>query len=464
MAIHYPQAWCLIHLLLDDLGQEPEPDLITIQGAPVSFRVEKNRWSEADTFELTFDSEDYPFDPGVIRGGTVEIYLADAGSVDPGFFTRGATVGGLSVDEARERALIFGVVDDAESSFGEEGRMFTLKGRDYTAYFLDAEVEEGEILYQEGGRKLTFVEMIRRLVASRKTTEEIEVVTEGPVPPFQPADYKEDAEERRVGPGETAWELVQELALEAGFAVYVDRDQIVVRPPSDIYNHLEPHNLRRALRFELGTDVLEWKPTRELGRRHGVAVQVTSYFTAEDRPLQAFARDGELFDPKDPPPEADTKELTAKKGGGNPSKTKKSISVVRFAMRHVNSQTQLEVIARELSLELQHHEMVGTLTTHAMTDRTGRLVSDIRFGDPVFVDRSPGLQSALLRTTQDQVEELAKIGWERPDAEALREALARLDLPLYVDTATYTFDTRDGQGFSLELTLRRRRQVSAPII
>jgi len=76
----YPTGLLRLHLLLDDLGQ-PDPDVLMapVEVTPISWVVERNAYDEADTAEFVLEANDFPFDPRIIKGATVEFFQADSG-------------------------------------------------------------------------------------------------------------------------------------------------------------------------------------------------------------------------------------------------------------------------------------------------------------------------------------------------------------------------------------------------
>ena len=463
MAIVYPQAWIVVKLLLDDLGQAEASKPVPFQGPPISFKVDRNSFEEADSFEVAFDFEDFPFDPRVIRGGTVEIYLANAEGVQPGFFELQTP---LALRE--EFAIFAGVIDEAKTVFDDEARRTEVKGRDYTAYFLDAEAEAGAIAYREGGVNFSLPEILDKLIAQRPTTKAITVDARDGAELVFPADYMGISKDkpngaRRKRQGENIWEIVQELALNAGYVVYVDLDQVVVRKPSTIYEgFIDP---TRVLHWTLGRDVLSYTPSRELGRRHGIQVQVASWDRAKGKTLIAFAADGPKGTIAGPTKEsvfiAPTRQVAAAEVGKDAPEPAppKEPTVRGYVIRGVTDQAQLETVAKQLHETLRHYELVGTLKTAAMVDSEGVAVQRIRYGDPILVDVDADLLSSLAEQPGAEIRRLAQLGWKKADAKKLFEASTRLATPLYVDRATYTFDTSDDTGFSLEIAVRSRRQV-----
>src|SRR5262245_11803790 len=88
MPLHYPTAFVRLSMRLEELGP-PEPDrIITLEYFPISLTVHRNRWNEADKIEAVVDFEDFPLDPRILRGVTIEAFLADAKSLDTDFWEK----------------------------------------------------------------------------------------------------------------------------------------------------------------------------------------------------------------------------------------------------------------------------------------------------------------------------------------------------------------------------------------
>jgi hypothetical protein len=447
--VHYPTAWVNLYLLLEDLQQPGAGELVTLSGTPLELRVEKNSPQEADTIEVTVDLEDFPFDPRVLRAATIEAFVADAGSSDANFWRV------KKPDEMRPYAVFAGVVDEPESTFDDEHRTFRLKGRDYTAYFLDAEMEPGDISYIREGKKLSFAQVLRELLDQREATQAIEIDDrDGLAAKLFPADYKVRSGEGKKGArqsrdGETIWDVVQELALEAGVIVYVELDKVVVREPATIFG--SEIDEERLLTWTLGGDVLSLVQTRSLGRQHGINVLVTSYDPDAKKTLRALS-------PEDAGQEE--KEEIAVSGvadAGRAVKSKKRAQVRPFVVRGIREQSQLQRIADQIREQLRHHELEGVLTTVAMVDSRGKPATDFTYGDPVILQLSDTVQGIGFKPVEAQIQDLVAKGYPQQAAQGLALALDRFKVPFYLHRASYRFST--SSGFELEVEFRSRKQV-----
>jgi len=448
---HFPTAWLKVHLRLEPVGQ-PDPDrLIRLEGVPSKLAVTKNDWNTADTFTAELDLEDFPFDPAIVRGATVEAFIADAGSLDPGFWPR------QTLDQMRSHAVILGVVDKIENVFDEEARKVKLSGRDYTAYFLDAEMLPGPISFMEGTRKLTFVEVIERIIAEHPNAKDLKVVADPDVLAICPADYKARGEDPETGSrkrreGEVIWEALQEIALEAGCIVYVELDQVRIRLPETIF---VDQSLDESLfwRWILGKNVTSFSMRRLMGRQHGIRVLVSSYDVDGKRTLSAFWPENPLEATKAeisaaPLLDEEKRETSSRQGDATP-----------FAVRNIKSQTQLTAIAKSLFELLRHHETEGEIETDDMVDSRGRSVVEIGFGDPVIFDVSEGLASIVTLDRSGQIQALIEKGYDRITAQDVATALNAQRVPFYFKMIEHRWGSDDGEGYTFRAEIRARRQV-----
>lgn len=449
-----PIPWVEIHLRATGLGQVDKNKQVPIRCAPYAFTVERNDYREADTASVTFDFEDFPFDPRLIRGAIFMIYIADlsalSGVTGHEFWTS------LTPDERGLFAIFAGVVDDVINEIDDEGRRTKLKGRDYTAYLLDASLpKEKEI---DWGTK-TFVQHIRELLDFRVTTKPIEIVKRGTVPDFKPADYKsvkkESAEssKRKRLEGETYWEAIQEIALEAGFIVFMELDKLVIQEPKT----MNPDRIdeSRLWRWTLGGNVKSYRPSRRLGRQHGLNVQVTSFNGETGKRMRAIA------------PQKGEEELTEVApiirigGSAKPSTAQTQFVVTPFVVRNISDQDQLQRIADSIYAQLRHFEMEADLETDSLFDSNGRPVWGIQYSDPVRVDLSKSwVGTILVKSLSEQIDALVALGYKLEDAKELLERLDHLDLPFILDSARFSYSTESDEGFRFGVTLRSRKMVT----
>lgn len=136
------------------------PMSTTMGIVPRKASINENGHRQADTFTLTLDFRDFPFDPRAVRSAMCEIHLGTIRAAD--FATGIVAQGGPATGKAtavrksilqtrvngalREDTLrIVGTVDDFEVTHGPEGSMVTLKGRGLEGMLLDAKTTSAVI-------------------------------------------------------------------------------------------------------------------------------------------------------------------------------------------------------------------------------------------------------------------------------------------------------------------------------
>lgn len=505
MAQHRPSIYARIYLRPPQIDAADDgAQIVVFECAPVSYKVICNSHYVADTWEMTFELNDFPLDPRLVRGATVEIFAADLSG--PGVARRAEDYwAGLSHAEEVDHCLIAGVLDHIESPFDGDGLSLKMKGRDYTAYFLDVQLS-APIRWSSAK---SFVELIGELIVQRPETQamSIEIVVDGStrvldprsgVPFMQqaaqldatleptsegvfrvlqikPSDYKAfgtDAtkDKRMKRDGETTWEAIQEIALEAGLIVYVELDRIVIREP----NTLNPTDVQRLLRgkgeayrFTVGRNVSRFTPSRDLGRQTNTNIQVSSFNPMTGKTLTVYS-----------PPLAEQEIDNAGSAGpvgdqttkaGKPTKNR---TVTPYVVRGITSKVQLEAIAKSIREQIQHHDLEVEIETDSMVDSGGRGLWTMSYADTVVFDFSATLRSFITRTVEEQVQELTERGFDARDIntllsggedDALGGFLGQLQAPLTLSEITYDYSTEGNRGWSVSMRLRARKQATVTV-
>lgn len=461
-----PQVMMRLHLLLDDFGQDGADELLEAVELPIAeYEVERNPHSEADTAELTVSIEDLPLDPQVVRGATVEVYQGASDSLDPSFWSRAdlSVEGGL--------ALFVGVVDEMEANYAEGKWQAKLRCRDYTAYFLDVDVDPNPVSFVgAGGRKKTLLEVVEAMVhppgddeataVRRARTAAIEVDDrDGAAAALYPADYmarKDGAtQDRGARANESAWEALQEVVTTGGLVAYIEHDRLVLRRPSTLYL---PDANADPIVWTLGYDVEEFTTHRNLARQTAVNVLCISYLPSEDR---VGRRRIEARWPD--PPIVDAKPVAATPGDDSTQAVASagSITFRPFVVRSVDSESHLREIARQLYERIGHEEVDASFSTRSMTDSLGRSVTTMTYGDTVRVDRSETLRSIHAQSAEERARHLLSIGYTPAQAAAIAHATDRLEVPYYLHRMVHRYSSDSGYECRVEVRARRDVELEA---
>jgi hypothetical protein len=449
-AFQFPQVHIRLSVLMDDVGQEKPKEQIDLPGPPISAGVENNPYNEADTAQVVFAFDDYPFDPRILLGGTLEIFVADVGEVKSGFFDN------LSGQKLRDTCVYSGVIDESVSKIGSRGWFATIKSRDYTSIFMDVTVKAGEILFTNGGSKLSLLDVIEAIVGDIPAAKQLEIDDRDEIADsIYPADYMaraseetddedEDTSKFKLSHGTSAWEVMQELCINAGLIIYVELDKLVIRRPTSLFAGEEPKD--GSILYLIGGNVSEVTYRREFGRRGDVHVQVTSY----------DADEGETLIARSPKEDFELKKLAASEVGGRKSKTT-TVQVVPYVVDGVTDQDHLQTIADELRETLIHHELEVEIETRSLYDALGKKVTAFKYGDSLKVGLSDTIIGIAVKTDEEQIQALLDRGWKRADAEKVTSALEKLRNPFYVHERRLAWDRET--GLDVTIVARSRQEV-----
>lgn len=477
MSVHTPSAFFHLHLRAANIGQADPTRQVLISGFPVSYRVIRRDYREADSFELTVDYEKFPFDPRLVRGAIVELYQFDL-EREPAFVNDAKTFWmSIPHNELKSLALIAGVVDDISSPLDSDGHRVKIRGRDYTAYFLDSTLKT-EIDWTG----LRFVDVVRKLMDERIETDQLglrivgrdgDVVIEkdadiealaANAPPalramlnLRPETWKARVKEapktstRKKKENETPWAAILETSFEAGLITYVELDQVVVREPVTLNpDRVDPV---KTFRWIIGGNLKSYEPSRKLGRQHGIGVLVTSFDPVTGKPLVAKKVDPEPIDDGRAAPLTDS--------GGKRGARQKARRARPYIVRNIRDQQQLQKIADAIFEQLRHFEMEVDFSTDAMVDASDppKPVESLRYADPVLFDLNDNWQSIDTLRIPEQLRRMEELGYELGDAKALRALFADLSVPFILSEVVYSFSTEADEGFSLKAKVRSRKHV-----
>jgi hypothetical protein len=460
----YPTALVVVHLL-PELGQET-PDMITFATVPRRLKVEKNDIQSADTIEFELDLEDFPLDPRIIRAVTVEAFIADAGGTGPFWESLRTDVATL-----RKYAIFAGIIDEVTSQIDSD-RVVTMKGRDYSAYLLDAELESKELVY---GSK-TLVQIIRDLLDQRETTKAIQIETRGDgIERLVPRTYmirgdapkirsvktlkERDTLHRKKQEGNTAWEVIQEMALLGGVVAYIELDTLVLADPATL--NVDDPSSARETHFTLGREIDSYSPCRRMGRRTGVRVIVSSWDVEAGKTRRAGSPKG-ILEGKLGVLDAGQDQISAAPLGSAGKAIRVNAHARPYVVRGIRDQNQLQAIADCIRVQLEHHEMDVSVDVMRLSDSNGKPLQDLRYGDPVAIDIDANFPSSLASPIEDQIARLLSLGYPVADAEALTKAVNQLHVPYWLNGATYSFTEEEDDSLRVTLSLRSRRPIEVP--
>ncbi len=302
--VYYPQCRAILSLIFDGFGPTAlDSDEFVIPVLPTAATVHRNSYKEADTWSVTFDANDLPLDPDLIRAGAIEIYLyqvADAGpdarvisrqqptTEDPagtnprslvqelglGAFLRG------DVDRWTQGnpPAIVGLFDEPDLELAEDGKTFTIAGKDYTAHLASMQwppLPGGRPRRIPVGRRLDDImsEILAEADPRGRLALDVRDVEDADLPIVGAAEVRGHGRGIPVEQQTTYWDVLYKLAIRHGLICYVEGLSVVLSKPRNI----GPGDEARVRRLTWGHNVAHLRLSRRMGKVTAPSIIVQGY-------------------------------------------------------------------------------------------------------------------------------------------------------------------------------------------
>jgi hypothetical protein len=424
-ATYYPKCRAILSIVFDGFGgSDSEPTIVQV--IPRSAQVYLNGYKEADTWELEFDAKALPISPDLIRSLAAEIYIFDSGST-------GSDLSAFATDEHR---LVTGLADNAEMSYGKEGRVFRVDGRDYTGLLLDRQwdpkvkvpsgvlltkavqklVDDGVGAAKHGGRTLT-----------------VKWVSDDPIPVVGATSTKTKKNGQPVKDGSSFWDVIYRLVLREGKIVFVRGFEVVITDPQT----MTLQSAAQTAKVAYGRNLSTLKVERKLGKEKTPQCKVVSY-----DPTTRTAISAVFPERKDP----------VKTGVGT---NKEEVQV--FTVRGIQDRTALKKHAEAMYNNLARAEAKAQFTTKSLTDLSEVEVSLLRLraGQPISVSFDPFNVELLeeMPTADQRYRYLLTQGYSSQVAALVADSYELVDQfrrPLYVREVGVSWSHQEGITLDIE--------------
>lgn len=490
---YYPRCRAVLHVILDGLGSPDEDsDELVFAVLPKSATVHRNKYSQADSFELTFDADDLPFDPELIRAGAADVYLYQVRGAqeDDTVLSRqfaATSQGGelaRTVSEAvgldmglltepwvtQHRPIVGGLFDEPKLSLGKDGRWVTISGQDYTAYLAGRQwppTPAGHAQRIPVGMRLDVLlrEILSRADPKHKLRLDPRGLTVDQMPVVKP-EINAHARGIPVEQNTTYWDVMYKLALRYGYILFVDGLDVVLTQPQNVDKDT------KIYRFRWGANVESLELSRRMGKETCPTIVVSGigpngktvtveyppgsrhFNSVNERQKSADVHKGHSttkFKSAPPKPRSLGKHTTTvhqkdeyefipvgRWGGGDPA-TLLRMAETRFRLR---GRGERKVVLKTKDLaDLADADLLGLGAGSAVA---------IEFDDfnATFLGGSA--------PTDAKVGHLLARGYNPTVAQTVVRYYERLLMfrrPLRVREVSYTFGSGDGEGISLEMEL-----------
>jgi len=490
--MYYPQARAIVSLVFDGFGgpeTDTPPQVFPV--LPRSLTVHLNAYNQADSWEMTFDGEDLPIDPALIRAGAAEIFLfasqkglpTDDRLIDKQFATldappeqvdRSATqavleeAGAGSIERFTQgnEPMVAGLIDDIDLSADEGGRWVTISGQDYTALLMQRQwppTSRGRARRIPVGRKLD--ELLASILDEADETGRLKLVLENVSKADMPI-VRERRNNKRGIPIEedtSYWDVLYKLATRYGFILFVRGLSVVLTRAQNLGENRE----RRARTLVVGKNVAALQMTRHMGKESAPKIVVRAYDPGLREPITVDYPRGTYEGIKQINARNKKKDTTTTRFSTKPKRKKKADKAQNIRKQEeymiipvfgVTDRAVLQNIAEQLHNQFGKAERTVTVSTEDLSDIDDRDLMDVRAGDSLSIDfKEFNIDRALLSDDDIGVEEkynhLVSRGYGSTIARVIAEKykqLQALKRPLRVRDATYDYDVDSGVSIELQ--------------
>jgi len=418
MTRYYPKCRATLSVVFDGFGgEDSEPTIIQV--IPRNAQVYLNGYKEADTWELEFDAKALPISPDLVRSMAVEIYVFDSGTTD-------ATVTQFATDENR---LITGLADNAELTYGKDGRVFRCDGRDYTGLLLDRQWDPKKRV--PGGRPLDKViqELVDDGVGATKhggRTLTVKWVSDDPIPTVGATATKTKKNGRPVKDGANYWDVIYRTCIRESKIVFIRGWEVVITDPQT----MTLQSAAQAVKVAYGQNLSSLKVERKLGKEKTPQCKVRSYDPRTKSSISAV-----FPETKDP----------VKTGVG----TNKE-EVQEFVVYGIQDKTALKKHAEAMYNNLARAEATASFTTKSLTDISENQLSLLRLraGQPVTISFDPfNVELLENMSVAQRFQYLIDQGYSTAVAALVADSYDLIDQfrrPLYVREVGVTWSHKEG--------------------
>lgn len=308
----YPQARAILQVIFDGFGEDArdtDPEIIPV--LPKAVRITRNSYRQADSWELSFDGNDLPIDPRLVRAGAVEIFLFETEGIldEARVLSRGQAFEDLASRRPRapedtvarelrlagaierftfgQPPLIAGLFDSHDLVLDDTGKEVTISGQDYTALLIERQwppLPNGRARRIPTGRRLDII--LQELLSDADdegrlvlTVEDVETTDIPIVGRQESRNHKRGIPVRE----ETSfWDVMYGLAVRYGFVLFVRGLEVVLTRPKN----LNEESGARIKRLAWGHNLVHLTLSRELGKEVAPTVVVRAYDPQTRRTLE----------------------------------------------------------------------------------------------------------------------------------------------------------------------------------
>lgn len=467
MPVFYPQARAILQVVFDgfsDDARDSEPFVFPVR--PQQMSIVRNGYEQADTWDLTLNALDFPFDPQIIRAGAVDLFMFQVPSNEPGprllygNQIRDRKVGERAADELNlsmrrylrdARPSISGLFDAADLEMSEDGKTFTISGADYTDFLIKKQWKpqpNGIARRIPSGRRLDLIlaEILRE--ADEEGRLHLKVENLDPERDLSIVGNGATKANQRGIPVEqdtSYWDVMYKLATRHGCLLFVRGHDVVLTRDKNITDRYDP----RIKRMVWGKNIQMCRLTRNLGKVQAPTIVIQAY---DPKTRQTF----EVDYPEGTYKKVKNRTATSKKGKKRTS-IKKTEEFQIIPVRGITDRGVLQAAAEQRYNRLARSERDLTLVTYDLKDLDGDDLLNLQAGDAVMADFNEFNAETIINSKKTDAEKYAALR-AKGFAESVADVVVRhgqklkfLDRPLRMREASFDYDVEEGIRVEMQL-------------
>lgn len=485
MSIYYPQGAVKLRILPEDYQLSSDASLqdpIEVIVLAKKISVTGNDYKTSDTFTMTIDYKNFPFDPRTIRACGVTIYMEDMGQ------------GGQKLVPSNANAIFAGFVDTEEVQLNDSTQEVHFEGRDFTALLIDQKYLVNKPISEQKPLDVAIYEFLAQVPALKNITL---INQTGDVLPSLAKYYPGHADplngQRNPSSKESYWSMIQDAVARAGLICFMRLDQLIITTPRN-----QATTVGDDIKFVYGKNVKKLELKRKLGRLKNINVSVRSRvgknviiakipLEAEPSWCKAFGiKRAEVVIPVLMPTgvlDSNTIHKSTKVAGASVLQNQKAVAgqpapYLSFNIPNVSTHAQLVKIGQTLYEQYSLQQLEGSLTTREMTgwgppQNVAGLFSDnsagpgiqigsakqydltqLRKGQSIAIQIGTDDLAAIARFQDQQTREqyLIQHGYTRQVAAIFAKTMGKFSPRFQIKSYTLTLDA--DSGFELNLNFQ----------
>jgi hypothetical protein len=496
--LFYPGCRAILQVVFDTFGDDDDEPVV-IPVLVKSATVHANSYRQADSYEITFDAGDLPFDPRLIRAGAAEVYLfqtdgledsarvssrkdpladLDAGATG----ARGPTdalaleLGAFASKDRftyQQKPRIAGLFDRTDIELSEDGKWVSINGQDYTAHLASIQWKpnpDGSARRIPIGKRID--ELLDDLLAEADPTGRLRIdvrgLEEADLPVVGEGEVRGNARGIPVDQKTTYWDVMYKIAIRYGFILFVDALDVVLTRPKTITDK----DTTTIKRLVWGKNLEHLRLERELGKEQVPTIVVKSYDPITRKTITVEYPDGQIDHSRQKKvsqtkirgteirahtTEKHRARAATRRRGKQTTTLRKRDEYEIVTVYGISDRKALERIAESRYHLIGKSERRCVATTRDLKDMRESDMLNLSAGDAVMIEWDEFNRELLSNPNvpdEAKVEHLVDRGYNRAVARLVAKRYAQLeglDRPLRVKEATYEFDVDDGISIELEL-------------